>query len=179
MKATENNSLLSLAVKVCQVYYALHTSLKCDELGIQRAFAQLHALYCFGTRPILTPFSYTVIYGTLPSFSQLYIFGDKNDIRSLQDLAKKKFEEYVPAAYNDPSFVSMLRAVYEGPDDVLKDPIIKVVKAHIDELLAKQEFIDLCENIGVLSLDVLKASKLSSGKPTSGRLVLMPKFGTH
>lgn len=73
----------------------------------------------------------------------------------------------------------MLRAVYEGPDDVLKDPIIKVVKAHIDELLAKQEFIDLCENIGVLSLDVLKASKLSSGKPTSGRLVLMPKFGTH
>lgn len=90
----------------------------------------------------------------------MYAIRDKYDIGALSELAKNEFEEVVGRAKEYTSFIPALGIIYkQTPDRALKDIAIKVVTAHIDKLLAKREFIDLCEDIGALALDVLKATR--------------------
>jgi hypothetical protein len=83
----------------------------------------------------------------------------------LSGLASQRFEETASLAWEDPSFISALKIIYEETsesDRGLKDIAIKVATAFVDEFLAKKEFTELCESNGALSLDVLKATRPSS-----------------
>ncbi|TVY20478.1 Kelch-like protein 25 [Lachnellula arida] len=96
---------------------------------------------------------------------KVYVIGDKYDIGALSELAKNKFEELVGPAWENPSFIRALEIIYkQTPDRTLKDLAIKVITVHIDKLLAKEEFTDLCKEIGALALDVLKATRESGNK---------------
>ncbi|TVY44102.1 hypothetical protein LSUB1_G001915 [Lachnellula subtilissima] len=96
---------------------------------------------------------------------KVYVIGDKYDIGGLSELAKNEFEEVVGRACEDPSFIPALGIIYkQTPDRTLRDIAIKVVTAHIDKFLAKREFTDLCEDIGALALDVLKATREPGNK---------------
>lgn len=95
--------------------------------------------------------------------AKVYIIAEQYDIQPLKHLAKKKYQDIIPATWNSSSFVESLRIIYDGtPDssqvDMLRELALNTAGRHAKELMDRGEFLTLCKDRGEISVEVLKAS---------------------
>jgi len=94
-----------------------------------------------------------------------YIIADKYDVPSLKELAKSKYKTALAAEWNNPSFATSLRLMYEGTaesDRALKHIAICAASSHLKELRDRGEFGTLCKENGELDLTCSSYPMLNS-----------------
>ena len=79
---------------------------------------------------------------------KVYIIADKYDIKALHSLAATRYSDHLTNAWSIDALVSSLLLIYQGTprsDTQLRNTVIKVVGAHLEELIRIEAFKDLCQ----------------------------------
>ncbi|CZR56334.1 uncharacterized protein PAC_06222 [Phialocephala subalpina] len=110
--------------------------------------------------------------------TKVYILAEKYDIPASKELAKSKFEKAIATDWNDGSLAAILEMIYtELPefDCGLKDVALKATSEHIEELVDRGEFADVCKQNGEIAFDVIKGCL--EGKNLTKSMGICPQCG--
>jgi hypothetical protein len=89
---------------------------------------------------------------------RVYAIADKYDMPHLKDLAQKRFSNWAENNWACHDFSAIAREVFETTptsDRGLRDVVIRLAAMHADDLIRKENFRNLIEDVGELGLNVL------------------------
>lgn len=99
----------------------------------------------------------------LISAAEVYILADKYDVCSLKVLACEKYKSLCASCWNTEEFITSISTIFDGTPDTKEKDSLRVVAldtsvTHAKALLAKENFLELCQYRGDIATAVLMAS---------------------
>jgi hypothetical protein len=91
--------------------------------------------------------------------AEVYAMGEKYGIPGLKDLAQRKFEHAVTNGWQDATFCSVVRSVYESTnsnDRGLRDIVTKIACQNAGILKSRQDFLNLIDTLPMFTADLLR-----------------------
>ena len=98
---------------------------------------------------------------------KVYSIADKYDVPSLKSQAEQKFRTTVETCWNMDDFPYAVAEVYNSTTSIdrgLRNVVVEVACKHINELLSKQGFRDVLEEITGFASDMVQHLATSPGK---------------
>lgn len=91
---------------------------------------------------------------------QIYAIGDLYGVNGIKDLAKKRFKKLAWTSWGCPTFPDAIQAIYNTtPEDDrrLRDVTVEIAAAHIEELLEKDGYRTMMDEVGAFGKDLARA----------------------
>ncbi|KAL8967638.1 MAG: hypothetical protein Q9183_002821 [Haloplaca sp. 2 TL-2023] len=97
---------------------------------------------------------------TLSINANMYIIGDKYNLRDLKTLAKQKFQTALSSSWNKENLPDVIRTIYDNTlssDRALRDCLIPILESQKTVLRAREAFMQLVSSHGEFAIDLIDA----------------------
>ncbi|TGO30095.1 hypothetical protein BPAE_0008g00870 [Botrytis paeoniae] len=98
--------------------------------------------------------------------AKVYIMAEKYDIQALKTLARQKYSSVADNYWNSCCFVQSIELIFDGTPDIsegdsLRKVVLEVASRYMKQLLAREDFAQMCQERGDIGFAILQWSSWS------------------